>query len=97
MKNWKIIILFVFVTILAFSSIVLSGLWKDRSTVKKIELTGNTTLSKEEIFDFAKLNDTLIQSNSLSLEIVESRILKHPNVKSVNVNRNGSTIKIEIT
>lgn len=96
MKNWKVIILFVLVIILAGSSIVLSGLWKDRSTVRKIELTGNTTLSKEELFEYAKLNDTLIESNSLTLEMIESRISKHPNVKTVNATRNGTTIKIDI-
>ena len=97
MKSWKIIILFIVVIILAGSGIVLSGIWKDKSTVKKIEYTGATTLSKEELFDFAKLSDSLIESNTLSLEMVESRIAKHPNVKKANVSRSGSTIKIEIT
>jgi cell division septal protein FtsQ len=97
MKSWKIIILFVFVIILACSGIVLSGFWKDKSTIKKVEFTGNTTLSKEEVFEFAKLSDTLIENNTLTLEMIESRISKHPNVKSANVTRNGSTIKIEIT
>jgi cell division septal protein FtsQ len=62
MKNWKLVILFVIVIIFTFSSIVLSGLWKDKTTVNKVELSGNTTLSKEEIFDFAKLSDSLIYS-----------------------------------
>jgi cell division septal protein FtsQ len=84
------------VIILAGSSIVLSGLWKDRSTVRKIELTGNTTLSREEIFEYAKLTDTLIESNSLTLEMIESRISKHPNIKTVNATRNSTTIRIEI-
>ena len=97
MKNWKIIILFTVVIIFTFSSIVLSGLWKDKSTVKKVELFGNTTLSKEEIFDFAKLNDSIICTNSLSLEIIEARIAKHPNIKKVVVTRNAAAIKVEIS
>lgn len=96
MKNWKIVILFTIVIIFTFSSIVLSGLWKDKSTVKKVELFGNTTLSKEEIFDFAKLNDSIICTNTLSLEIIEGRIAKHPNIKKVVVSRNNAVIRIEI-
>lgn len=97
MKNWKIIILFIIVLIFVFSSIVLSGLWKDKSTISKIDLSGNTTLSKDEIFDYAKLNDSIICSNALTLEMIESRISKHPNIKKVVVTRDGATIKIEIS
>ena len=97
MKNWKIIILLSIVIILAGTSIVLSGLWKDRSTVSKVEITGSTTLSREELYEFAKLSDTLIESNALTLEMIEGRISKHPNVKTANVSRHGQIIKIEIT
>jgi cell division septal protein FtsQ len=76
---------------------VLSGLWKDKSTIKRVDFTGNTTLSREEIFDFAKLNDSMICSNSLSLEIIESRISKHPNIKKVVVTKDAAVIKIDIS
>ncbi len=97
MKNWKLIILFIIVIIFAFSSIVLSGLWKDKSTIKSISLNGNITLSKDEIFDFAKLNDSMICSNVLSLDMIESRISKHPNIRKVVVSKDGAVIKIEIS
>lgn len=97
MRNWKIIILFVVIIIFTFSSIVLSGLWKDKSTIKRVELSGNTSLSKEEIFDFAKLNDSVICSNSLSLDIIEARISKHPNIKKVVVSKDAAVVKIEIS
>jgi cell division septal protein FtsQ len=97
MRKAKYIILFVLVIIFTFSGIVLSGLWKDRSTVKKIVVSGNVTLSKEEIFDYAKLNDSLLMTNGLSLDRIESRISKHPNIKKVNAVRDGTTIKIEIS
>ncbi|MCC7158533.1 MAG: cell division protein FtsQ/DivIB [Ignavibacteria bacterium] len=96
MKNWKLILLFVVVIIFAFSSIVLSGLWKDRSTIHNVILSGNITLSKDEIFDFAKLNDSIICSNVLSLDMIEARISKHPNIKKAVVLKDGTTIKIEI-
>jgi cell division septal protein FtsQ len=97
MNRLKFILLFSLVLLFAGSSIVLSSFWKDKKNVKKVELTGNTTLSKDEIFDFAKLSDSLIRSNSLSLEIIESRIAKHPNIKSVNAIRENGNIKIEIS
>ena len=97
MRRFKAIILFTLVLLLTFSGIVLSGYWKDRTNVKKVEVTGNMTLSKEEIFDFAKLNDSLLLSNSLSLEVLETRIAKHPNIKSVNATRENGTIRIAVT
>lgn len=97
MKNWKIILLFTIVILFTFSSIVLSGLWKDKSTKRSVELNGNITLSKDELFDFAKINDSLICSNQLSLEIIETRLAKHPNVKNVVVTKERTAVKINIT
>jgi cell division septal protein FtsQ len=85
------------VIIFTFTGIVLSGFWKDKSTVRKVELTGNITLSKQEIFDYARLSDSLLISNVLSLERIEARISRHPNIKKVNAVRDGATIKIEIS
>jgi len=97
MRRFKGIIFFTVVLLFTFSGIVLSGYWKDRTNTSKVEVTGNVTLSKDEIFDFAKLTDSLVLSNSLSLEMIERRISKHPNIKSVNAARDNGTIKIEIT
>lgn len=97
MRNWKLTLLFAVIIIFTFSSIVVSGLWKDKSTIKKVELAGNITLSKEEIFDFAKLNDSMICSNELTLDMIESRISKHPNIKKVVVSKDAATVKIDIS
>lgn len=97
MRNWKLTLLFVVIIIFTFSSIVVSGLWKDKSTIKKVELSGNITLSKEEIFDFARLNDSMICSNELTLDMIEGRISKHPNIKKVTVSKDAATVKIDIS
>ncbi len=97
MRNYKMIIFFVIVIMLVCSGIVLSGHWKDKTHIRNVELTGNTTLSKEEIFDFAKLSDSLICSNELTLEMIEKRIGKHPNIKKVSVTRESFVIKIDIS
>lgn len=96
MKNWKIILLFTLVILFTFSSIVLSGLWKDKSTIRSVEVNGNITLTKDELFEFAKINDSLICSNRFSLDIIETRLSKHPNVKKVVVIKNGTAVKIDI-
>ena len=97
MKRLKTLILLLFVVLFAGSSVVLSGLWKDKKYVKSVEFNGATTLFKDEVFDFAKLNDSLILSNSLTLEQIETRIAKHPNIKSVHVTRENGIINIEIS
>ena len=97
MKNWKITILFTIVILFTFTSIVLSGLWKDKSTIRSVELKGNITLSKEELFEFARMNDSMICSNSLTLEMIESRISKHPNIKKTVVSKEGANVQIEIS
>lgn len=97
MNNWKITILFTIVILFTFTSIVLSGLWKDKSTIRSVELKGNITLSKEELFEFARMNDSMICSNSLTLEMIESRISKHPNIKKAVVSKEGATVQIEIS
>jgi cell division septal protein FtsQ len=97
MIKFKMIALLALVILFAGSSIVLSGLWKDKKYVKAIEFSGGTTLSKDEVFDYAKLTDSLIMTNSLSLEAIETRISKHPNIKSVHATRESAVIKIEIS
>ncbi len=97
MKNYKVILAFILLVALTSTGIVISGRWKDKSTIKNVELYGNTTLSKDEIFDYAKLNDSVIGTGALTLEMIESRIAKHPNIKKVNVTRESSTIKIEVS
>lgn len=97
MSRTKIIILFVLIVLFTVSGIVLSGYWKDKTTITRVEFTGNILLTKDEVFSYAKLSDSLIVSGSLTLEMIESRISKHPNVKTVNAKRESSVIKIEIT
>lgn len=97
MGRYKVILSFILILGITFSSIILSGFWKDKKTINSVELKGNITLSKDEIFDYAKLSDSLIKSNVLTLDMIETRIAKHPNIKKVSVNRESSTIKIEIS
>ena len=42
------------------------------------------------------MNDSMICANSLTIDMIESRISKHPNIKRVVVSKDGATIKIEV-
>jgi hypothetical protein len=97
MKKTKIIILFITVAAMVSSGVVLSGIWKEKSETKNVELIGNTSLSKKEIFDFAKLSDSLLMSDKLNLQMIEERISKHPNISSVNAKRESSKLIIEVS
>jgi cell division septal protein FtsQ len=97
MKKFKIIISFIIAAGLVFSGVVLSGMWKEKSEIKSIDLIGNTTLSKNEIFEFAKLSDSLLVSEKLNLQMIEERISKHPNINSVNAKRESSRLIIEVS
>src|SRR2546428_3926899 len=97
MKKIKIIISFIIVGALVSSGVVLSGIWKEKSQIKRVDFIGNTTLSKKEIFEFAKLSDSLLLSEKLTLQMIEERISKHPNINSVNAKRESSVLIIEVS
>jgi hypothetical protein len=92
----KMLILAVVVTGLVVL-IFFSGSWRDVRNLKDVKLIGNTTLTKEELFSFARLNDSLICSGSLSLQIIEERLSKHPDIQSVNASTVSGDLIIDIT
>lgn len=97
MKDIRAVIILSFVFILTTSGVVLSTLWKDNQTVKDIEVSGNVTLSRQELFSFARLTDSIIYSGSVTLEMIESRLLKHPSLREVSVSREDNVLKIKVT
>jgi len=96
MSNYRSMVLFSLVLLLSFYGIAISGFWKDKLDVKNIEIRGNVTVSKDDLFNFAKITDSMIYGNVLSLQAIESRLLKHPNVRDVSVSRDGEVINITI-
>ncbi|MCX7878544.1 MAG: hypothetical protein N2510_07895 [Ignavibacteria bacterium] len=96
MNKLKVVLGFSLIVLLMMSGIVLSGLWKDNQTVKDIELTGNVSLSKNDLFSFAKITDSIIYSGGLSLEMIESRLSKHPALSDVSVSRDDGVVRIKV-
>lgn len=96
-KEVKVILGFVFISLFVASGFVISGYWKEKNLINKIELTGNVNLSKDDIFKFAKLTDSLLIANKFPLEVIEMRISKHPNIKSVNASIESGVLIIVIS
>ncbi|MGE5401043.1 MAG: cell division protein FtsQ/DivIB [Ignavibacteriales bacterium] len=68
-----------------------------KNSVEKIELSGNYFLSKQEYFNFARLNK-ISDYKFLTLPIIKSRLEKHPYVLKADVRFKGeNTVIINIT
>lgn len=94
--KYKFIFLLFLITVFSFSAVVLSGYWRDKNNLRNVKLSGNTTISKGELFSFAHLSDSLLMSNSLPLKTIEERISKHQNIKNVIVKTDGTDMIIEV-
>ena len=85
------------IVILIFVSLLLSINWRGKESVEKITVTGNYSITRDELLYAARLNDSLISSEEINIDIIEDRISRHPEVKKVFVSReNPQELKIEI-
>lgn len=95
MNNKKLILIFIFILILV--SVLLSLNWREDAIIEKITVSGNYTISKEEILTAARLNDSLISNQEINIELIRDRIMKHPEIKKAFVSKElPSELKIEI-
>lgn len=84
----KIIILIVIVAIVSASAIVLAGKWRGKDVYRKITLSGNFTISDNEILKLAGLTENIELSDE---EINENEIINklkvHNDIKKVLVTK----------
>lgn len=93
LKKVILIVIVLSVILLAFQSVK----WRSGSNLEKITITGNYTISNEEILEAARLRDTLISSDEINIDNIQDRISKHPEIKKVYVSKEiPSELKIEI-
>ncbi|MBK8552733.1 MAG: FtsQ-type POTRA domain-containing protein [Ignavibacteria bacterium] len=91
----KIILLLIVLIVIAVAFLSLK--WRSGNALDKITLTGNYTISREEIFSIARLNDSIISSDEINIDLIQDRISKHPEIKKAFVSRElPSEIKIEV-
>ncbi|MEO8209128.1 MAG: FtsQ-type POTRA domain-containing protein [bacterium] len=94
--NTKQVILILIVLFIGVFTL-LSIKWRSGNTLDKILITGNYTISKEEILSIARLNDSLINSDEINIDNIQDRISKHPEIKKAFVSKDlPSELKIEI-
>lgn len=94
--NAKKVIL-ILIVLFAGALTLLSIKWRSGYIFEKITVTGNYTISEEEIFSIARLKDSLISSDEINIDNIQDRISKHPEIKKVFVSKElPSELKIEI-
>jgi len=94
----KYIILFAAVIIIVLAVAVIANMWRDNVNYTKISISGNYSLTKDDILKFAKLDrDSSINIEELNLKMIQDRISKNPEIKKVFVSKEPpSELKIEI-
>ena len=98
MNKLKIFFLLLFVIAIVVSALVLANNWRSNINFNKITITGNYTISREEILNSAHLKeDTVINIEELNIGMIQDRISKHPEIKRVFVSKEPpAELKIEI-
>ncbi|MEO8446564.1 MAG: FtsQ-type POTRA domain-containing protein [bacterium] len=95
MSSKKIILSVIVIFLIAVS--VLSLKWRTGNPVDKITVSGNYTISRVEILNIARLNDSLISEDEINVDVIQDRIGKHPEIKKVFVSKElPSELKIDI-
>ena len=95
MNSKKIILMLIVLFIIAIAFLSLK--WRSGGMLDKITISGNYTISREEILNAARLKDSLISIDEIDIALIQSRISKHSEVKKVYVSKElPSELKIEI-
>jgi cell division protein FtsQ len=77
--------------------VMLSIKWRSDSVINKITITGNYTISREEILSAARLKDSAFDSDEINIDLIRNRISGHKEVKKAYVSLElPSDLKIEI-
>ncbi len=95
MKSGKVILI---LTVIFIALIVILSLnWRSETEINKISITGNYTISREEILSAARLNDSSAITEEVNIDLIRNRISNHKEVKKVFVSLElPSELKIEI-
>ncbi|MBW7854993.1 MAG: hypothetical protein B6D43_09360 [Ignavibacteriales bacterium UTCHB1] len=85
-KNFKLIIFIPLIVFLIVAAVVLANKWRTDSHYNKITIRGNFTIPEDDILKYLKLeNDSVIDLKKVNLELIQDRILNHPEIKKVSV------------
>lgn len=91
-KKIILMLIVLFVIVSAFMSLK----WRNISTIDKVTVTGNYTVTREEILNAGRIKDT-ISEEEIDIDKIQDRIMKHPELKKVFVSKVlPSELKIEV-
>lgn len=91
-KKFILILIVLFVIVSAFMSLK----WRNIRTIDKVTVTGNYTVTRDEILSAARIKDT-ISDEDINIDKIQDRIRKHPELKKVYVSKVlPSELKIEV-
>lgn len=91
-KKIILILIVLFVIVSAFMSLK----WRNINTIDKVTVTGNYTVTRDEILNAARIKDT-ISEEDIDVDKIQDRIMKHPELKKVFVSKVlPSELKIEV-
>lgn len=77
--------------------VILSVNWRSDAVIDKIIVTGNYTISREDILNSARLKDSAVNSADINIDNIRNRIAGHKEVKKVFVSLElPSELKIDI-
>ncbi|MBK6876208.1 MAG: FtsQ-type POTRA domain-containing protein [Ignavibacteria bacterium] len=92
----KIIILsllVIFASIGAYYSVV----WRSGYMISEITVTGNHSISREEILAVGRVKDSLMIEKDAEIELIQDRLMNHPEIKKAFVSKTPpSELKIEV-
>lgn len=78
-KKIILIIIVLFVIASAFMSLK----WRNISVIDKVTVSGNYTVSRDEILSAARIKDTIKDEEEIDIDKIQDRIMKHPELKKV--------------
>jgi len=95
--NFKFLIEGTVVLILIISVSLMANKWRNNVEYDKVSISGNYTISNEEILKYASLSKDSINLEEVNVKFIQDRIAKNPEIKKVFVSKEPpNELKIEI-
>jgi len=94
----KYILILILLGIVSVTVVVFANKWRSPENYTEVKITGNFNIPDEDILKTAHLQgDSAVDLNKADIDLIQSRISKHPEIKKVFVSKEPpSEIKIEV-
>lgn len=98
MGKFRYILILIILVITSVSVVVFANRWRSTENYTVVKINGNYNIPDADIKKIAHIEgDSAIDLNKADIDLIQSRILKHPEIKKVFISKEPpSDIKIEI-